>query len=448
MSDYKDMLAQASLMFDEIKAVYANPETTAEDLANAEIKMKDAKALQERASKLREILGSIDDIAPHLKTVAPPPAPSPMDKWNDIREFWVAVADAGNVKYRDPIDKRLFNWKGDEGELPIEMKHTGKTEWEKAIEKKTTMTGSVGAFGGFLIPTEFLAQMYAVTPQDNPWRSRATIIPMRRRQINIPVLDQTVTTAGQAHWFGGIIAYWTEEGGTKTQADAKFRQIELVAHKLICYTRSTDELLDDSAIGLDAFLRGPLGFAGAIRWYEEYAFLRGTGAGQPLGVINAGATISIAAQASPPAPGTLFIDLVNMMEAFLPGANGVWFINQRHMSDLLTMNGPAANPSYLWGNASAGMPPNILGYPFVFTEKLPAPGTSGSILLADPRYYLIGDRQATTIDSTNVERFQYDETSWRAVHRVDGQPWLSAPLTLEDGTTQVSPFVILGAKST
>ena len=69
--------------------------------------------------------------------------------------------------------------------------------------------------------------------------------------------------------------------------------------------------------------------------------------------------------------------------------------------------------------------------------------------LADFRYYLIGDRQATTIESTPyTDQWKYDLTSWRAVHRVDGQPWLSAPLTYQDGTVQVSPFVILGAKTT
>jgi HK97 family phage major capsid protein len=443
MSEIKELLARASIMFEEVKAVYANDQATAEDQQNAEKKMADAKALQVRAAKLSEILGAVDDIAPHIKDTLPPDPNTPM-KWNELREFWSAIALAGNVKYRGPLDPRLFNWKGDEGEAPTEVKHTGKTEWEQ----KVTMQGGVGAYGGFLIPTEFLAQLQAVTPADNPWRARATVIPMRRRQINIPVLDQTTTTAGIAHWFGGIQAYWTEEGGTKSQADAKFRQIELVAHKLICYTRTTDELLDDSAIGLDAFLRGPLGFAGAIRWYEEYAFLRGTGAGQPLGVINAGATIAVTPTTSPPIPANIYTDLVSMVESFLPGANGVWFINQRHMSDLWLMNGPAGNASYVWGNAQAGMPPNLLGYPFIFTEKLPPPGTAGSILLADPRYYLIGDRQATTIDSTNIERFRYDETSWRAVHRVDGQPWLSTPLTLEDGVTTVSPFVVLGAKST
>jgi HK97 family phage major capsid protein len=440
-----EFLAEANALYEQAKVIIANPEASAEDKAKVKPMLEDARATQERGAQLKEIEEAVKVLGPAALAARESGNVTDLPtSFKELREFWMAVAMAGNIKNRGPIDPRLFNWKGDEGEQAVEKKHGGKTEWEQ----KTTMTGSVGQFGGFLIPTEFLAQLQAVTPENNPWRSRATVIPMRRRQINIPVLDQTVTTAGIPHWFGGIQAYWTEEGGSKTQADAKFRQIELVAHKLICYTRSTDELLDDSAIGLDAFLRGPLGFSGAINWHEEYAFLRGSGAGQPLGVVNAGATISVAATANPPAPGTIYTDLVNMLENFLPSGRGVWFISQRHMSDLLTMNGPAANPFYLWGNAVQGQPNTLLGWPVIWTEKLPAPGSAGSILLADPRYYLIGDRQATTIDSTNVERFQYDETSWRAVHRVDGQPWLSTPITLADGTAQVSPFVILGAKST
>ena len=31
------------------------------------------------------------------------------------------------------------------------------------------------------------------------------------------------------------------------------------------------------------------------------------------------------------------------------------------------------------------------------------------------------------------------------IHRVDGQPWLNAPLTYQDTTTQVSPFVALSS---
>ena len=75
---------------------------------------------------------------------------------------------------------------------------------------------------------------------------------------------------------------------------------------------------------------------------------------------------------------------------------------------------------------------------------MPNLGQPGDVLLADWKYYLIGDRQATTLASSTHFRFRSDLTAWRAVHRVDGKPWLSEPITLADGVDQISPFVILG----
>jgi len=276
-------------------------------------------------------------------------------------------------------------------------------------------------------------------------RGRATPIRMARRQIDIPVLDQTATTAGVPHWFGGMQFYWSEEAAEKTVTDADFRQVSLIAHKLIGYTRASDELVDDAAISLADFISGPLGFAGGVAWMEDYAFLRGTGAGQPLGVINAGATLTVARQAV----GTpvQYVDLVNMLEEFLPSARGVWCVTQGALSNLMTIQDPEGH--YIWQpNAREGVPQTIFGIPVYFTEKLPTIGNAGDVLLADFRYYLLGDRQATTIESTKFDYWRYDQTSWRVVHRVDGRPWLSSPLTLVDGTETISPFVILGAKST
>jgi HK97 family phage major capsid protein len=308
------------------------------------------------------------------------------------------------------------------------------------------MVESVGAAGGFLVPTEFLAQLQGVMAEDSLCRSRSTIIRMRRRQIDIPVLDQTGTTAGIPHWFGGMQFYWTEEATAKTSTDAAFRKIALVAHKLIGYTYASDELVADSAISLADFLSGPLGFAGGLAWMEDWAFINGTGAGQPLGVINAGATITVNRAA---APNVGLVDLLNMLENFLPSGRGVWFYTQSALRELMEISGPAGNASYVFmPSAREGVPGTIFGYPAIRTEKCPRLGTAGDFILGDWRYYLIGDRQATTVESTQFDRWNYDETSWRAVHRVDGQPWLSQPLTYQDGTTQVSPFVILGDKVT
>jgi len=335
-----------------------------------------------------------------------------------------------NPKYKGPVDARLQSFKDEPGES------------NEAREAKQ-MRENVGATGGFLVPTEFLAQLQAVMGESSIVRNRATIIRMRRRAIQIPVLDQTGTTAGVPHWFGGMQFYWHEEAQSKTLTTPNFRQIELVAHKLIGYTRASDELLDDAAISLADFLSGPLGMAGGIAWMEDFAFLRGSGAGQPLGVITAVNRPTIVVPRA--AAGAIgFADLANMMEEFLPSGRGVWVITQSAMSEMIQLAGPAGNPSYIWQpNARDGIPGSILGFPVIWSEKNPVLGAQGDVLLADFRYYLVGDRQATTIESTQFDRWRYDETSWRAVHRVDGQPWLSAPLTYQDGTTQVSPFVIL-----
>lgn len=319
------------------------------------------------------------------------------------------------------------------------VRFNDKTEQVNVSEGKD-MTGQTGAGGGFLIPTEQLTELMSLVAERSFFRSRASVIPMTRRQITIPLLDQTGTTAGQPHWFGGLKAYWTEEASQKTNSDAAFKQVVLTAWKLIMYTRASDELLDDSAVSLAAFLSGQMGFAGAIQWMEEYAFLNGTGVGQPLGVLNSGSLLTFNRTTT----GHIdYNDLTGILKRFLPNSKGVWIVSQSAMQELLTLNGPSGNPAYLWASAVQGAPGTLLGYPVIFTEKAPILGQVGDIGLYDLSYYLIGDRQATTVESTKFDRWAYDETSWRAVHRVDGRPWLSVAPTLQDGTTQVSPFVAL-----
>jgi len=436
MDNYRDLEAQSKKLFEDAKAILTKADASAEDKAKVEPMLEEAKTLKARAFQLKDISDNLGDIALRHETKQDPEEEKgkrkELTEFKDWAEYITAVYNANHkmVALRK-IDPRLqfFNDKGE----PTDKK---------------TLVENVGASGGFLVPTEFLAQLQAVVAENSIVRQRATIIRMRRRQVDIPVLNQTGTTAGQPHWFGGMQFYWTEEAAAKDASDPSFRKASLVAHKLVGYTYASDELVDDSAISLGDFLSGPLGMAGGIAWMEDYAFLRGTGAGQPLGVINAGATISVAAAANPPAAASIYGDLLNMYESFLPTGRGLWVFNQQHMNVLMGMNGPTGNASYLWGNATQGQPPTLLGFPYIFSEKLPSPGTAGSALLADFRYYLVGDRQATTIESTQYDRWNYDETSYRAVHRVDGQPWLSAPLTLADGTAQISPFVILGAKTT
>ena len=77
------------------------------------------------------------------------------------------------------------------------------------------------------------------------------------------------------------------------------------------------------------------------------------------------------------------------------------------------------------------------------TEKVPALGTKGDLSLIDPSFYVIGDRMSIEIAASEHVNFLKNQMTWRVVERVDGQPWLDKPITLQDATTQVSPFVVL-----
>lgn len=436
--DWKEKLAKANKLFEEAKAILINPEATAEDKAKVEPMIADADKLRLEAMQLKDLLEKGMEMAALLEDKQEPdpevePRKDPTE-FKDWEEFLMATHRALSPRYahvaRDP---RLQSFKEEPPRDALEQKQ---------------MVEAVGASGGFLVPTEFFAQLQAAVAEDSIVRPRATKIRMRRRQINIPVLDQTGTAAGVPHWFGGMVFAWGAEALEKDLTEAEWRQIQLVAHKLYGYTRASDELVDDSFISLADFLAGPLGFAGGVAWMEDYAFLVGSGAGQPLGIITAvnQPTIVIARAVA----GAIGIaDLANMRMALLPSAKAEWVVTQSAMAQLIQLAGPAGNPSFWWmPTGEGGVPARLLGLPVRWSEKLPALGAQGDILLADMRYYMIGDRQATTIESTKFDRWRFDQTSWRVVHRVDGQPWLSAPLTYQDGATTVSPFVILGGVGT
>ena len=431
-NNYTVKLERAKVLLQEVADIYSREDIPAEEYeslkAQAEAKVAEADRLKSECINLKEIEDQQRQIDSqmeiHTKAQDAKQRQTPSD-WKTFGEFAKAVSrfDSNGV-----LDPRL-QYVNDAGDLK---------EGKALVE-------NVGASGGFLVPTEFRAELMALAQANAIVRPRATVIPMSRRSMQIPVLSQTDTTSGTPAWFGGIFARWTEEAAQKTEQSPTFRQIDLVAHKLTLYTRSSDEMLDDSAISLEAFLMGRMGFPGAIAWQEDLTFINGTGAGQPQGVITAGGTITVDRVAQ---LAIGYDDLTRMLENFMPSANGVWIITQSAMSDLLQMSGPAGNPSFVWGNATTGAPNTLLGMPVIWSEMVPRIGTAGDVILADWSFYLIGDRQNTVIDSSIHDRFQFDQTSWRAVHRVDGQEWLSTPLTYQDGTTQISPFVILGDKTT
>ena len=396
------------------------------DLFSRSDAMKNIEALKRQAHKPEDDIPEDD------------PASNTMQKkakdgfgYETVGDFFKAVY---HLKTNHIMAPQGLHWWDGEGD--------GKARTQHITEAKA-LAENVGATGGFLVPTEFQARILQVQETETVVRPRAEIIRMSRRTATIPSLDQTGTVTGGFSWFGGVVTYYQEEAASLTESSFTFRDTTLNAHTLTAYTRSSNQLLDDTAVSLEDFLMRIL--PRALAHQGDYDMLQGDGVGKPTGVVNSGATITVNRE------GTLnvtYVDITNMIAKALPSMNSIWVASQSILPKLLTMSGPSGNPAYLWGSAERGVPNNLLGRPIVFTDKLPVLGTAGDLMLCDFGYYLVGDRQAVTIDMSTHERFANDQSSWRAKMRFDGQPWLSAPITYRDGSTTVSPFVRLGDKST
>ncbi len=347
----------------------------------------------------------------------------------------------------DPQGKSFGDWllgvaRGDRGYLE---KHYGSrfTEWTQ----KAALAEASGVTGGYTVPPEFYQALMQIVAENTFIRPRAFIAPMTSATLQIPFLDvTTVQSAGVSPFFGGVQMTWTAEAQTRTETEPAFKQMELKAWELSGYSVSSNVLLQDSAVGLEKFLMTL--FARAIAWFEEYAFLQGNGVGKPQGMLNAGAALSVTRNTG---SEVLFTDVATMWSKLLPISWGkaIWTCSPSVIPQLLQLKDGSNRAIFLQiGSPSQGAitsAPNwqLLGRPLFPTEKVPALGTKGDLMLLDSSFYVIGDRMSIEVAASEHVNFLRNQMTWRVVERVDGQPWLDKPVTLQDGSTQVSPFVVL-----
>lgn len=334
-------------------------------------------------------------------------------------------------------------------------------DWE--VTKGSALAETAGSTGGYTIPPQFLSNLLTIAAEDGFIKQKATVIPMTTLTAQWPMLDiTTVQATGTSPYFGGILAQWQPEAASISQTQPAFKQSTWTAWNLVLYTVSSNQLLQDNGIGLDALLNTL--FAQANTWYQEYAFLRGLGSGSsmPLGILNAPATYG---QSRTTTNRFQFADAAAMMSRLQIRSwdTACWIIHQSVIPQLLQMvgggyTGSSASSSNPTGNMLSWlnqMPsgdvgplamklPNAFlgGLPLYITEKLPQLGTTGDVCLVDWSRYVIGNRMDIQIDVSPHYLFQNNQLAWRVISRCDGKPWLNSSITDAEGWT-ISPMVML-----
>lgn len=303
--------------------------------------------------------------------------------------------------------------------------------------------------GGFLVQTDFSTELLKRSYETGQLARRCRRIPISSNANSIKINAVSEASRADGSRWGGVKAYWTAEGGDKTNATPQFRQIELNLKKLTGLAYLTDELMADAS-ALESVLTQA--FTEEIGFRLDDAIMRGTGAGMPLGILAAPCLVTQAAEGGQPADTIVVENVVNMYSRlWAPSAtNAVWLINQSCWPQLMTMHldvGTGGLPVFLPGGSVAGQPfATLLGLPIVPTEVADTIGDLGDIVLADLSQYVLADKGGIQSAISMHVRFTNDETVMRFVYRVDGQPWWQSALTPFNGAPTQSPFVALAAR--
>lgn len=431
-------LAKAVGALDEFEATIVDKDGEPREYTEAEVEQLEAlTAAIEKASKAVDVREKADRaraanaVAADGRGGTVPATPKKeVEKFGQFGEFLMAVAsdgmNKGDLGSRDP---RLI--------------------FQRAPSGANEATPSEG---GFLVQTDHSTALLDLMHEMGEIVNRVRRIPISSNAngIKLPLIDETSRQRGSR--FGGVRSYWAAEGDTVADSKPKFGEIELRLNKLMSIGYATEELLQDAA-ALEAIMMRA--FAEEMAFEVEDAVVNGNGAGKPLGILNSGALISVAAE-SGQAAGTVVTDNILKMYDRLPTRsrrNAIWLATDSQIEpqlSQLTLSGSGAH-IYKPAGMNAATPANevygtLLGRPVVPAEYLPALGTVGDLLLVDLDQYLMIDKGGVAQSQSMHVRFLYDEMTFKVTYRVDGQPAWRTPVTTANGATTKSPFVALATR--
>lgn len=418
--DINDLRRQREALKVEARAVLEKSTVTDEEMASAEAKLADADKLDKRIVALeRSMVG--DDTSPIESPEQKANQGKPFASFGDYLHA-VRCASGTNPQ----IDRRLY-----------------------AIKAQLGLNEGIPSEGGFLVQTDHVSELLRRTYELGVLASRVRKIPVSANANGLTINAVAETSRATGSRWGGIQGFWLHEAGDKTASMPAFREMELKLKKLIGLCYATDELLADT-VALEAVITQ--GFSEEFAWLLDNAIYRGPGGGQPVGIIGHPATVAVDAEPGQLANTILYENIVNMWaRAWGRGrGNSVWAINQDIEPQLFTMSmavGVGGVPVYLpAGGASASPYGTLMGRPVVPIEHASTLGTVGDIALVDLSQYLMIDKGGMQSAQSIHVAFTTDQSAFRFVYRVDGQPTWNAALTPANGANALSPFVVLATR--
>ena len=356
-------------------------------------------------------------------------------------------------------EKMAFKSLGDQLNAVALFKKEGHKESGQRLDamvKIATAQGlneAVDSEGGFLVQTDIQADLESIAFETGILAQLALRIPVSATANAhewMAVKDDNRTDGNRR---GGITVKRLHEATAGGGSKPKFERRRMVLEKLEGHYFSTEELLQDvSALTTEV---------GA--WFgEEFGFvmddemIRGTGAGEMLGILNSDALVTVAKESGQTLETVNAENVEKMFQQMWPNSVGSgkarWYINQEVQFQLWQMQhtvGTGGLPVFLRPSGIAEAPFGmLLGVPIVVLEQATKLGEVGYIILADFSQYKLVEKGGITSTSSIHVRFLEGETVFKFTMRNNGQPKWRTSLTPANARSgfKVSPFVTLAIR--
>lgn len=348
-------------------------------------------------------------------------------EFKNVAHFSRAMVQAGNPQPGKIRDDSLIGRYNNRLE---------KVNIARAVSTPDGMYENSEPDGGALVPPDFTTQIWERVYNQESILPRTQGYTISGNTMSIPANTETSRVDG-SRW-GGVLGYWEGEAQQLQGSRPKFRNIQLRAKKLTTMIFATNELLTDSATALEQYL-------GRVAPQEiEFKILdgliNGDGAGIPLGIINDPAFIQVAkdtGQATKTISYTNVLNIYNTMWAPCR-TRAVWVYNQEIEPQLWQMSLPVGTGgapvfmpggSSIYAGASASPLSTLQGRPMIPLEQCPGLGAVGDLMLIDWSQYISITKGSIQSAMSIHLKFDFDETVFRWIFRMDGQGAWAAPLT-------------------
>lgn len=387
-------------------------------------------ALEAKIGEYEDAMGELQK-AKDVKIEAEEDDEPPKHKFTSTTHFYHDVYDAGE------------NGRSESSEL---------TDWRKYTEKAAgdpTQSAGVAESGGYLLPVEYADQAFVRQTERSAFMQNALNIPMTTKTLRIPTMmgyDESSNT-----YYGNVAWAWSNELKEITATDIELEQIELGLEKLTGMVYLSDEIMRWARPAIQPLV--DQAFDVGLNRALTKAFLRGTGAGQPLGILNSDCTIEISAETNQPVDTFLLNNMLNMQAVLYStdeNPTGLWYANRTLIPSMAVMvlpGGTASTPMFMVA-AQPNLQYSLMGLPLRFSTIMSSKGDVGDVVLMDPTQYFIGvpaGGAAIEQASSIHVQFVYSQTAFKFTTWIAGQPGWRTKFTPEFGD-DMSPFITLAAR--